>query len=129
MERMEQIKIGDKVECIIDYLSEDYKLLLQYKLSSYKVYKVQEIIGDMYKVSGVKELVPAKFFKYFTPYTKDFLGNTLNVGDEVVYADLKYRELKRSKIIKMTDKTVFLEYSHSWRDSIKQSPSQLIKIV
>jgi hypothetical protein len=33
----------------------------------------------------------------------DFLGNELNVGDEVVYLDTKYKELHKGIIIKLSD--------------------------
>lgn len=57
---------------------------------------------------------------------KDFLGNNLEVGDEVVFMCLGYRELRKGIISKMTDKTIFIECGRL--KPFKQTPSQIIKI-
>ena len=60
---------------------------------------------------------------------KDFLGNTLAVGDTVVLIRPQYRELVKAKIIRFTAKFVFLEYTlRNDIQEIKQTPDQLVKI-
>lgn len=60
----------------------------------------------------------------------DFLGNTLAVGDKVVYMSLNYRDLRIGWIMKITPCMVFIS---QWGnpDKIywhKQSHNQVIKI-
>ena len=49
----------------------------------------------------------------------DYLGNELNVGDSVVYIDLKYKKLHTGTIIKLNDTQATIrnpEYkSEKWR--------------
>lgn len=59
---------------------------------------------------------------------KDFLGNTLEVGDTVVYILPQYRELGKGKILRFTDKFVILEVPNRWNNTLKQTSDQLIKI-
>ena len=64
---------------------------------------------------------------------KDFLGKDLAVGDEVVYMKLKYRELEKGKIARMTKHFVFVdrmsEKGTTYNpDQIKQEPYQVVKI-
>ena len=60
----------------------------------------------------------------------DFLGNELNLHDEVVFIQLGYRNLLRGKIIKMTDKTCTIEHepTNTGKTTTKQVYNQLIKI-
>lgn len=58
---------------------------------------------------------------------KDYLGNDLQVGDEVVYVELGYRNFKKGKIARFTAKFVFIKEGKSME--IKQKPEQLIKII
>jgi hypothetical protein len=65
---------------------------------------------------------------------KDFLGNQLEVGDEVVFIVPGYRELTRGIITKFTKCFVFIEKHNpnqiraAWQETIKQTPEQLVKI-
>lgn len=65
----------------------------------------------------------------------DFLGNELQVGDDVVTILSRYRELNRGKIVSMADKMITIEILHytttsgenkyrAWR----QFPHQVVKI-
>lgn len=58
---------------------------------------------------------------------KDYLGNDLQVGDEVVYVQLGYRNFQKAIISRFTDKFVFIKEGKS--REIKQAPNQLIKII
>ena len=61
---------------------------------------------------------------------KDYVGNELAVGDEVILVMPRYREFVKGKIIKMTEKTVFLKYvDGNYEYEVKQTPRQLIKVV
>ncbi len=64
--------------------------------------------------------------------THDFLGNELNVGDEVIYVEAGYRNFAKGKIVKITPKTVILDIIHpniaNYATTLKQTGSQLIKI-
>ena len=51
---------------------------------------------------------------------KDYMGNPLEVGDEVIYMLVSYRTLRKGTITKITDKMVFID------ENIKQAPKQLI---
>lgn len=61
----------------------------------------------------------------------DFLGNTLAVGDKVVYARLGYRKLKTGYVRRITPCMVFIANKQQitgfevWN---KQSHNQVIKI-
>lgn len=67
----------------------------------------------------------------------DFLGNKLNVGNEVVFFALKYRCLTKGKITKITEKMIFIDFINTWNygkdnvrvDNCKQYHNQVIKIV
>ena len=58
---------------------------------------------------------------------KDFLGNEIFVGDNVVAIKLHYRELIKATVIKNTDKMCFLEGLDN-KQTFKQYYNQLIKI-
>ena len=64
---------------------------------------------------------------------KDFLGNDLEVGDEVVFMFLKYRSLGKGVIIKITPKTILIEHPHfnmpNYTTTTKQFPNQVVKVV
>ena len=60
----------------------------------------------------------------------DFLGNEVNIGDEVVFMQLQYRSLMKGKIIKMTNKKVYISHEQTntcSKESI-QRYDQIIKI-
>lgn len=61
---------------------------------------------------------------------KDFLGNDIQVGDQVIYAQLHYRSLKIGTITKITPKMVFIQTdtdkNYDWT-IIKQFHDQVIK--
>lgn len=64
---------------------------------------------------------------------KDFLGNELIVGDEVVFSNQKYRKLEKAKILSFTKLYVNLQYDNtdwggSFESKTRQLPQQLIKI-
>lgn len=59
---------------------------------------------------------------------KDFLGNELNIGDAVIFANKSYRELERGKIVKITPCFVFISYEKFTDFTIKQTGAQIIKI-
>lgn len=63
---------------------------------------------------------------------KDFLGNDLEVGDDVVSIELGYKNLYKTKIVKITSKTIFVEaprkYQSYLREPVKRFSSQIIKI-
>ncbi len=60
----------------------------------------------------------------------DFLGNEVNVGDEVVFVQKEYRNFWIGKISKMTDKTVLIthERANIGGTQTRQFYSQIIKI-
>jgi len=45
---------------------------------------------------------------------KDFLGNDLALGDEVVLTAPNYRHFVKAKVIKFTPKKVRVEYLNTW---------------
>jgi len=45
---------------------------------------------------------------------KDFLGNILEIGDEVVLTAPKYRMFTRAKVIAFTPKRVRVQYNNTW---------------
>lgn len=63
---------------------------------------------------------------------KDFLGNELAVGDEVVLIRPNYRQLVKAKINRFTKCFVILDYvdakHRSLVDTFKQTPDQMIKV-
>lgn len=61
----------------------------------------------------------------------DFLGNELNIGDEVVFCEPSYRNLIRGSIVRVTDKLVIVEYAKSPMRSqltYKARPRDLVKV-
>ena len=65
---------------------------------------------------------------------KDFLGNELTVGDEVACLEKDYKNLMKAKIIKITEKTIFVEYTRNAypgvvrTEQVKRFSDQVIKI-
>jgi hypothetical protein len=45
---------------------------------------------------------------------KDFLGNELNVGDEVVFTPPKYKNFCLGTIVKIATKQLAIEYINTW---------------
>ena len=45
---------------------------------------------------------------------KDFLGNTLEIGDEVVLTAPQYRHFTKATIIAFTPKKIRVEYMNTW---------------
>jgi hypothetical protein len=62
---------------------------------------------------------------------KDFLGRTLEVGDNVIFITPNYRDYTTGTIVAFTAKNVRVEFKCSYRvnstELILQAPSQLIK--
>jgi len=61
---------------------------------------------------------------------KDFLGNDINVGDEVVFVELGYRNLLRGQIIRISHKTCIISHkmTNTGRTESKQLHNQVVKI-
>lgn len=64
---------------------------------------------------------------------KDFLGNVLKIGNDVVFIAPNYRILVKGRIIDFTKKNVRIEYINDWNysgrpETILQSPTQLIYV-
>lgn len=61
---------------------------------------------------------------------KDFLGNELQVGDNVVFVQLGYRNLCKGVISKMTPKTIMITHTmtNTCSTETKQFPNQVVKI-
>lgn len=61
---------------------------------------------------------------------KDFLGNTLDIGDNVVFVQLNYRNFYKGVIEKITDKTLLIKHEEDnlGRKFTKQAHNQVIKI-
>jgi len=60
---------------------------------------------------------------------EDFLGRPLAVGDDVVAIQLRYRNLIRGTITKMTEKTIWIQFTYQGRvDEFKQTPDQVVKL-
>jgi predicted Mrr-cat superfamily restriction endonuclease len=58
---------------------------------------------------------------------KDYLGNEINLGDEVILVKPSYREFVIGIVTKITDKTAFIDYMHQGhKRDCKQSPEQII---
>ena len=62
---------------------------------------------------------------------KDFLGNELNVGDDVVIMQKSYRNFIKGKIIRITTCTVIVQHAKTnvGDTETKQTGDQVIKIV
>lgn len=66
---------------------------------------------------------------------KDYIGNKLDIGDEVIFVAPGYRSFAKGKISKITAKTVFIDYLNTWNyanghpSEVKQSGSQIIKVI
>ncbi len=58
---------------------------------------------------------------------KDFLGEALAIGDEVVFVLQGYREFRRGTIYAFTPKNVRIKY-HGFAE-ILQHPTQVIKVI
>lgn len=59
----------------------------------------------------------------------DFLGQALQIGDEVVLIRPRYRELAKAKIVGETDCFFYVEFnSRNSATTIKQTSNQLVKI-
>ena len=61
---------------------------------------------------------------------KDFLGEEINVGDEVVFVQMQYRNFYQGKIVKITDKMLFIDHEKDnlGKSQTKQKHNQVIKI-
>lgn len=61
---------------------------------------------------------------------KDFLGNELQVGDDVILIEQGYRNFIKGKIVRETPFYFFIKYLDydKYREEIKQKGYQLIKI-
>jgi len=61
---------------------------------------------------------------------KDFLGQELQVGDEIVFVQLGYRNLLKGKIASITPKTLMIEHDKTnvCSTSTKQFHDQVVKI-
>lgn len=61
---------------------------------------------------------------------KDFLGNELFVGDEIVFVQLSYRNLLKGIIKEITPKTILISHAETNTCGIetKQFPDQVVKI-
>lgn len=64
---------------------------------------------------------------------KDFLRQTLEVGDTVILVVPGYRSLTKGKIVRFTKRYVFINFGNPWPGSavggeIKQEPQQIVKI-
>lgn len=62
---------------------------------------------------------------------KDYLGNELGLGDEVVFVQRGYRNFWRGIITKMTPKTILITHARAniGGTETKQTPEQVIKVV
>lgn len=60
---------------------------------------------------------------------KDFLGNTIEVGDTVIFSLPRYRyTLVKGVVLKITKCCFFIEYlSTDGKETVKQESSQVIK--
>jgi len=61
---------------------------------------------------------------------KDFLGNLIGVGDEVVFVQLGYRNLVRGTITKITPKTLTISHDKTnvGGKQTKQFHDQVVRI-
>lgn len=64
---------------------------------------------------------------------KDYLGNTLNVGDKVAFIPKGSRQFREGTVVKITPKFAFIENPHrlvpTFTESIKQAGAQIIKLI
>lgn len=67
---------------------------------------------------------------------KDFLGQSLNIGDSVIMIAPNYRHFVRAKVTQFTTKQVRVAYMNTWHyaepgypTELLQQPNQLTKIV
>jgi hypothetical protein len=60
---------------------------------------------------------------------KDFFNKELNIGDEVAFMQIGYRNLKRGIIIRISDKTILIEHEkfNCGGTTTKQFHDQVIK--
>lgn len=67
----------------------------------------------------------------FTSY-KDYLGNTVYLEDIVIFIELHYRTLKTGKVIRITDKQLFIEYkdenNNEYERQVRQWHHQTVKL-
>ena len=61
---------------------------------------------------------------------KDYLGNSIEVGDDVVFMQVRYRGLMKGTITKITPKQVVISHSktNTCSTETKQYQDQVIKI-
>jgi len=64
-------------------------------------------------------------------YKKDFLGNELKVGDEVVFMQVSYRTLMKGTIAKLNDKKAIIHHhpTNTYKTKSLQFYNQIIKIL
>ena len=55
----------------------------------------------------------------------DFLGNELNLGDEIVFADPSYRNLVKGNIYSMADQSCIIVYNKTINNSIINLPNRI----
>lgn len=62
---------------------------------------------------------------------KDFIGNTISIGDEVIFMQKGYRNLINGRITKLTDKMCFIEHerTNTGGTETRQYHDQVIKII
>lgn len=61
---------------------------------------------------------------------KDFVGNTLKVGDKVAFINTTFQSLFRGTIIRFTQKLVHIIYWRDYREyTTKRLPSSIVKII
>lgn len=64
---------------------------------------------------------------------KDFLGNDINVGDNIVLIMPNYRSLTKGVVKSMSAKMIVVEHDHpnisNHKTETKQFPEQVIKII
>lgn len=61
---------------------------------------------------------------------KDFLGNELNIGDQVAFMQLSYRSMMRARVTKISDCYVMLQHEKTnlCNTESRQRHNQVIKI-
>lgn len=57
---------------------------------------------------------------------KDYMGNTVYLGDEVIYYELRYRYFKQGKIIKITPQKCYIEDEDRYKGKTLQFHDQVI---
>lgn len=64
------------------------------------------------------------------PSVKDFLGNELNIGDNVACIELDYKNLVKGEVVKLTPTAVRVKWQHWGKDKITlRYSNQVIKIL